>query len=38
VSDYFANDEHPNAQGYAKIAACAAEVVSELASKRAEDE
>ena len=37
-SDYYVNDDHPNAQGYAKIAACAAEVVSELASKRAEDE
>jgi hypothetical protein len=37
-SDYYANDDHPNAQGYAKIAACAAEVASELVSKRAEDE
>jgi hypothetical protein len=29
-SDYYANDDHPNKSGYAKIAACAAHVINEL--------
>lgn len=30
-SDYYVNDDHPNPQGYAKIAACAAKIASDLA-------
>jgi hypothetical protein len=37
-SDYFLNDDHPNAQGYLKIATCAAEVATSLASERAQAE
>jgi len=37
-SDYFLNDDHPNARGYSKIATCAGEVASSLASERAQGE
>ncbi len=37
-SDYYLNDEHPNAHGYSKIATCTAEVASSLASERAQGE
>jgi hypothetical protein len=37
-SDYFLNDDHPNAHGYSKIATCTAEVASSLVSERAQGE
>ncbi len=37
-SDYFPNDDHPNAHGYSKIATCAAEIATSLASERAQGE
>jgi hypothetical protein len=30
VSDYYANDEHPNRAGYAKIESCVADVIREM--------
>ena len=32
-ADYYTHDDHPNKIGYAKIAACASDVISELASQ-----
>jgi hypothetical protein len=33
VADYYPNDDHPNKNGYTKIAACAAEVINDLAAE-----
>ena len=35
TADYFTNDNHPNADGYKKIAGCAAGVIKELAEEKA---
>ena len=35
-SDYYVNDDHPNVEGYTKIAACAGEIASNLASEQAQ--
>jgi lysophospholipase L1-like esterase len=32
-ADYYMNDEHPNKQGYTKIAACAAKVINEFVAE-----
>ena len=32
-SDYYTDDDHPNKNGYTKIAACAANVITELAAE-----
>ena len=34
TSDYYANDEHPNRAGYAKIASCAANVIKVMVAEK----